>query len=306
MTSNIGNNKEDLLKLKKKIRTLEKELEDSKRCADKTHEESKILYKELESWNENVEKRVEERTKELKESQVQLIQSEKISALGELAAGIAHELNQPLNVTKIICQSILKDIEKGRFDEESTKEDLPEIVNQMNKMAEIIDHMRVFSRRTVDMCHESVEINSVIENALKFVDQQLRNYNIHLRKNLNADLPLVVGDPIRLEQVFLNLITNAKDAVESCHKEGGKIEIRSCKAEGEKAVVIEVADNGQGVPDKVKEKIFQPFFTTKEVGKGTGLGLSVAYTIIREHKGRISIENKEGQGSVFKVVLPAQ
>ena len=168
--------------LKERIRFLEKELEDMKWGANKTNEEIGILYKELEKWNKELERRVEERTKELKESQAQLIQSEKISAIGELAAGVAHELNQPLNVTKIICQSISRDIEKGRFNEESAKQDLPEILNQMNKMAEIIDHMRIFSRRTVGMCGEAVELNIVIENALKFVEQQLRDNNINLIK----------------------------------------------------------------------------------------------------------------------------
>ncbi len=300
------NNAEDSVRLREIIHSLEKELEDMRWGVDKTNEEVRILYKELERWNEELEKRVEERTKELKESQAQLIQSEKISALGELAAGVAHELNQPLNVTKIICQSILRDIEKGRFDPGSAKEDLPEILNQMNKMAEIIDHMRIFTRRTVGMPQEVVELNTVIENALKFTEQQLRDNNINLVKELNSPLPVIIGDPIRLEQVFLNLITNARDSMEDCRKEDGRIEIKSYKVDGEKAVAIEIKDNGKGIPGDAIEKIFQPFFTTKEVGKGTGLGLSVASKIIEEHRGRIKVESKVGEGTLFRVILTAE
>ena len=297
---------ENSLKLKEKVYSLEKELENMKWGVNKTNEEVRILYKELERWNKELERRVEERTKELKESQAQLIQSGKISALGELAAGVAHELNQPLNVTKIICQSILRDIEKDRFDKEDVKGDLPEIVSQMNKMAEIIEHMRIFSRRTVGMLRETVELNIIIENALKFTGQQLQDYNISLIKELSSPLPVIIGDPVRLEQVFLNLITNARDSVESCRKEDGRIEIRSYKVDGGKEVAIEVKDNGKGISEDVKEKIFQPFFTTKEVGKGTGLGLSVASKIIEEHKGRIEVESKIGEGALFRVILPAE
>lgn len=297
---------ENSLKLKEKVYSLEKELENMKWGVNKTNEEVRILYKELERWNKELERRVEERTKELKESQAQLIQSGKISALGELAAGVAHELNQPLNVTKIICQSILRDIEKDRFDKEDVKGDLPEIVSQMNKMAEIIDHMRIFSRRTVGMLRETVELNIIIENALKFTGQQLQDYNISLIKELSSPLPVIIGDPVRLEQVFLNLITNARDSVESCRKEDGRIEIRSYKVDGGKEVAIEVKDNGKGISEDVKEKIFQPFFTTKEVGKGTGLGLSVASKIIEEHKGRIEVESKIGEGALFRVILAVE
>ena len=103
----------------------------------------------------------------------------------------------------------------------------------------------------------------------------------------------------------MNLITNARDSMESCRKEDGRIEIKSYKVDGEKAVAIEVKDNGEGIPENIKEKIFQPFFTTKEVGEGTGLGLSVTYTIIQEHKGTILVESEVGKGTIFRIILPA-
>ena len=253
---------------------------------------------------EKAYKRIEKSNKELKEATVQLIQAEKLSALGELTAGVAHELNQPLNVIKIICQSILRDIQKERYEQESVEQDLPEIVEQINKMAEIIDHMRIFTRRTEGTHRELIDVNMMIEGAFKFLGQQLKYHNIEVIKELKPDLPKVIGDPIRLEQVFLNLITNAKNALESGGKENKRIEISTYKVDHQKIVAVEVVDNGGGISEDLREKIFHPFFTTKEAGKGTGLGLSVAGKIIEEHQGRIELESKAGQGAIFRVILP--
>ncbi|MFH1489656.1 MAG: ATP-binding protein, partial [Pseudomonadota bacterium] len=234
---------------------------------------------------------LEKSNEDLKKATVQLIQSEKLSALGELTAGVTHELNQPLNGIKIISQSILRDIEKNQLEEEDIGDDLTEIVGQVNKMAEIIDHMRIYTRQTEGDSEEMVDINKVIEGPLKLLNQQLKNHNIDLVMELTPDLPKIMGDPIRLEQVFMNLINNARNALESCGRENKRIEIRSYKtdnqgsATGNHAVAVEVMDNGDGVPEHLREKIFQPFFTTRESGKGTGLGLSVSSKIIEEHRG---------------------
>lgn len=284
---------------------LEKELEDMKWGMNKTNEEVQILYKELEKWNKELEKRVEERTRELKESQEQLIQSAKFSALGELTAGVAHELNQPLNVIKIVCQSILKDIQKDQFDKKSAEAELPEIVKHVDKMADIIDHMRVFTRRTAGMPKEVIDVNNMIEGVFKIFGQQLKDHNIEIIKELSPSLPNVIGDPIRFEQAILNLITNARNAVESCGKENKRIEIRTYSVDGHKAMAVEVKDTGGGIPEHVREKIFEPFFTTSRPGKGTGLGLSVAKKIIEEHNGKIELESIVGEGTVFRITLPA-
>jgi len=289
---------------KEKVRSLEKELEDMRWGANKTNEEIGILYKELEKWNKELEKRVEERTKELKESQIQLIQSEKLSVLGELVAGITHELGEPLNVTKIIAQSIMKDIEKGCFDKETAVKDLPEITEQMDKMARIIDHMRVFTRRSVGATREKLEVNRIIENALRLVDQQLADHNIEVTKEFSLNLPAIEGDPIRLEQVFLNLINNARYAMEKSGKQNKKIVFRTYHLDGGKQIAAEVRDNGTGIPGEVLGKIFQPFFTTKKTGSGTGLGLSVSNRSIEEHKGMIEIDTSVGEGTTLRVILP--
>jgi PAS domain S-box-containing protein len=252
-------------------------------------------------------KELERANGELKDATAQLIQSEKLSALGELTAGVAHELKQPLNGIKIISQSLLKDIERGQFEKEELGEDLQDVVNQVNKMADIIDHMRIFTRSSEGTVHESIDINSIVEGAFKFLGQQLKNHNIEVGEDLGSDLPKVAGDPNRLEQVFLNLISNARNAVEGNGKEKKRIDIRTYadNTNGDSAVVMEVSDNGEGVPEHAKEKIFQPFFTTNAPGKGTGLGLSVSSKIIEEHRGRLELDSTVGEGATFRMILPA-
>jgi len=242
--------------------------------------------------------------KELKEATLQLVQAEKLSALGELTAGVAHELNQPLNGIKIISQSILRDIEKNRFEEESIGQDMTDIVNLVNRMAEIIDHMRIFTRRTEGMSEEMIDVNTVIDGPFKLLGSQLKNHNIEVVMELAPDLPKVMGDPIRLEQVIMNLITNARGSVDSSGQKNKRIEIRTYQTDGGQDVAVEVKDNGGGIPENLRGKIFQPFFTTKDPGKGTGLGLSLSNKIVEEHAGRIEVESKVGQGTTFRVILP--
>jgi len=266
----------------------------------KMEEDRARLIKKLQKTNKELEKS----NQELKEITVQLIQSEKMSALGELTAGVAHELNQPLNGIKIISQSILRDMEKDRFEEDKLGEELTEIVHQVNKMAEIIDHMRVFTRKSEGMPEEMIDLNTVIEGPFKLLNQQLKDHNIEVIMELTPDLPKVAGDPIRLEQVFMNLITNARIAVDSGGKENKRIEIRAYKVDNRKEVAAEVKDNGGGIPEDLRDKIFQPFFTTTDPGKGTGLGLSVSGKIVEEHRGRIELDSELGKGSTFRVILP--
>jgi C4-dicarboxylate-specific signal transduction histidine kinase len=304
MSKELERSKEIEMQKAEELRTLNQQLEESQKALLNMMNDLAVAKKKTEELNASLEQRVEERTKELKEATVQLIQSEKLSALGELTAGVAHELNQPLNGIKIIAQSILKDIEKNRFEEEEINRDLTDIVDLVNKMAQIIDHMRIFSRQTEGMTEDLIDINTLVEGPFTFLGQQLRNHNIEVMMELAPDLPKVMGDPIRLEQVLMNLITNARDATESCGKEEKRIEIRTYRADRGQDVVAEVKDNGSGIPEDIRAKIFQPFFTTKQSGKGTGLGLSVSTKIIEEHKGRIEIESKVGEGTTFSVILP--
>lgn len=291
------------------LKKLHKDLEDEIEKHIRTKEEIKTLNKDLEFRVIERTNKLEESNKKLKEATVQLVQSAKLSALGELTAGVAHELNQPLNSIKIISQSLMRDIEKDQFQEDSLEEDLGDIIHQVNKMAEIIDHMRLYTRQSDVISKESVDVNAVIESALILIGQQLANHDIQLVKTLDPDLPDVQGDPIQLEQVLQNLITNARHALESCEKEDKIIELSTYEMKAQPTnnhplIVVEVKDNGTGIPQDVKEKIFQPFFTTKEPGKGTGLGLSISGKIVEEHDGKLELESEMGQGTSFKVVLP--
>jgi signal transduction histidine kinase/chemotaxis receptor (MCP) glutamine deamidase CheD len=283
-----------------------KDLEQTKTALLNLFQDLEEAKGETEVLNKTLEERVEKRTRELQDSTMQLIQAEKLGALGELTAGVAHELKQPLNSIKIISQSILRDIAKRRFDEQSARDDLPEIIHQVDKMAEIIDHMRVFTRRPIDVPNEMVDLNLVIGNALKFVGQQLKDHNVDVVMELDSALPQVLGDSVRLEQVIVNLITNARHAVEESGKEDKRIEVRTGKGSDGQTVSVEVKDNGVGIPEEAKKKIFQPFFTTKEPGKGTGLGLSVSKKILDEHKGTLEFFSNAGEGTLFRLLIPVK
>ncbi|MBF0317613.1 MAG: hypothetical protein HQL04_05500 [Nitrospirae bacterium] len=279
------------------------------------------LFDEIIESKSQLEKRASDMERingELKEATGQLIQSAKLSALGELTAGIAHELNQPLNGIKIVCQSVIKDIQKNRHNPDELETDLTDIVEQVDKMAAIIDHMRIFTRRTEGMNTELIDINTVVEGPFKLLGQQLKINGINVIKNLTPDLPRFRGDMIRLEQVFINLITNAKNAMKNDPKTDQNTDektdktlkvstyltdnsdLPSCPV----AIVAEVEDNGTGIPESIRDKIFQPFFTTNDPGKGTGLGLSVSKKIIDEHGGKISVRSDAGGATIFKVTLP--
>lgn len=248
-------------------------------------------------------RRLETSSQELKDATVQLVQSEKLSALGQLTASVAHELNQPLNGIKIIAQSLLRDIRKDRLDVDELDQELAEVVFQVDKMSEIIDHMRIYSRRTEGSTMEMIDVNSIVDGANRFLHQQLTNHNIKVVKQFESDLPQVLGDSIRLEQVAMNLITNARKAVDSSGNGNKTIEIKTYQ-DNDRHVIFEVSDNGVGIPPDKLKLIFEPFYTTREKGEGTGLGLSISNTIIKEHQGRIEIESKVGKGTTFKVILP--
>lgn len=265
---------------------------------------------ELEEARDGLEEKVRERTAELaaahrqlQDATVDMVQGEKLAALGEMAAGIAHELNQPLNVIKIIAQEIIIDKRKNRFDpEELFVEHLPTIVKQVDRMANIINHMRLYSRRTAGSEDQSCDLNEAVAGVQTMIGHQLMVHNIKVEKNLSLDLPKVGIDQIRLEQVIMNIITNARHAMESFRKDG-RLEIQT-RSGNSGEVVLSLRDNGGGVPAEAREKIFLPFFTTKEAGKGTGLGLSVCNKIMGEAGGRIELEVEEGEGSTFHLILP--
>ena len=229
--------------------------------------------------------------------QQQLVQSGKLAAVGELATGVAHELNQPLQIIRGYAQTIKDYYQLGDTINEEMLDDLRKIVAGTGRMIRIIDHLRAFAREEVTDFAPS-RINEVIENALLFVAQQLRNHNIEVNVELQPALPRVLADPYQIEQVLLNLFSNARDAM----PEGGTVTIRSA-THGEQ-VLFSVQDSGAGISEHIRERIFDPFFTTKSVGAGTGLGLSISYGIIKKHHGEISVTSVLGQGTTFTILLP--
>ena len=242
---------------------------------------------------------------DLKSTNAQLTQSAKLAAVGELAAGVAHELNQPLMVIRGYSQELLD----GDSTPEWIRKDIKHIENQTTRMMRIIDHLRVFARQSHDV-FEQVEVNAVITDSFTLITQQLKNHNIEIITELDGAIPKIWGDHNRLEQVFLNLITNAKDAMEE--KGGGLLTVTSqtlykeTSQESPAGVRVIFSDNGVGISDNIIDKIFDPFFSTKEVGKGTGLGLSIGYSIVKEHGGIITVESTEGIGTKFIIEFPVE
>jgi two-component system NtrC family sensor kinase len=236
----------------------------------------------------------------LKAAQIRLVEASKMRALGELVAGVAHELNNPLMASQTILHVLLKNL-----GEDNPERERLELIKKCNNRIErIVEHLRGFSRQTKPEFKE-LDINEPIENALMITEQQLLNHNMAIKKRLTQNLPKVMGDSNQLEQVFLNLISNARDAMDDMT--GPKeliIDSNITKDEGIPRVGVSVKDTGEGIPKENLDKVLEPFFSTKPVGKGTGLGLSLCFGIIEAHGGRIEIKSQPGKGTEVVILLP--
>ena len=238
----------------------------------------------------------------------QLIQASKMATLGEMATGVAHELNQPLSVIKTSSSFIIKKVRKNEtIQDEILKTMAEEIDSHVDRASKIINHMREFGRKS-DVKKETVLVNEPLEKALEIFRQQLKLREINIVKELEKDLPPILADPNRLEQVFINLLINARDAIEEKSGKTDQVcvtkEIFLGTSLKNGMVNVEVKDTGSGIPKPILDKIFEPFFTTKNVGKGTGLGLSISYGILQDYGGRIKVETTEGEGSTFIIQFP--
>lgn len=238
------------------------------------------------------------------QKEAQLIQASKLATLGEMAAGIAHELNQPLNVMKIGSDFLREMSSEGKkISDEELNTVTQEISGQVDRASGIINHMREFSR-AADIEAVKVDINKPIRDVFKILGEQLRLRQIELELDLDDKLPPIMADTNRLEQVFINLVTNARHAMEKKSPGSSKLlKIRSFIDKDE--VVVTVSDTGTGIPKDIIHRIFEPFFTTKEVGKGTGLGLSISYGIVKDYKGTINVKSEVGTGTTFELRFPA-
>jgi len=236
---------------------------------------------------------------ERQELEVKALTQDKLASLGEIATGIAHEINQPLSYIKIILESTLNDLETEKLDKEELSEDFSESLRQVGKISNIISHLRTFGRSDVSS-FGPVRLTSVVDDTLILMNERLRIKNISFRVQLAENLPMVNGNHVKLEQVFINLIQNSMDAME----DQGNGEIVLTAHEEDEGILIRYSDTGEGIAPQFQERIFDPFFTTKEAGKGTGIGLSIVYGIIQEHDGAISCESEEGSGATFMISLP--
>ncbi|MFT4929115.1 MAG: PAS domain S-box-containing protein [Phenylobacterium sp.] len=236
---------------------------------------------------------------ELKQTQSQLIQSAKLASVGEMATGVAHELNQPLGIIAMSADLQLIQASKGEFFE--AKHSFELILKQVERATTIINHLRTFGRESNKSVHSANDINRLVEDAFIMLNEQLRLQDIEVIRTLGDNLPRVKSNLIQIEQVLTNLVVNAKDALEST--EDKQLTISTFALDNK--VVTTIKDNGTGISSVDLAKIFDPFFTTKEVGKGTGLGLSISYGIIEDHGGKLLVSSVQGQGTTFRIELPA-
>ncbi len=249
----------------------------------------------LTEWGKTLEKKVEERTKELTEMQAHLIQSEKLASLGKLAAGIAHEINNPLGGVLIYSHLLLEDTDENS----PYYENLKKIVKETSRCKEIVKGLLEFARpKEPEM--SLVNINEIVERSLSIMECQALFQNIIIKKSYVSNLPKIVADSAQLQQVFVNIILNAAEAMD-----GNGILTISTSLNGDGMFIeIKFSDTGHGIKEEDQKRLFEPFFTTKEVGKGTGLGLAISYSIIQKHQGTIEVKSEVGKGSTFNVGLP--
>ena len=241
------------------------------------------------------------------EAEQQLIQASKLATLGEMATGVAHELNQPLTVIKTASSFFIRKIDRDEpISREILKSLAGEIKTHVDRSTRIIDHMREFGRKAEENL-ELVQVDRAMKKAFEFFSQQLKLREIEVNWDIEPGLPRIMADPIRMEQVFMNLLINARDAIEEQWdldpRPGGKKIFIKARKNGPQ-IVIRVEDNGAGIPEAVADKIFEPFFTTKEVGKGTGLGLSLSYRFIQDCRGKIRARPADSGGAVFFIEFP--
>lgn len=241
------------------------------------------------------------------EKDAQLIQASKMKTLGEMSAGIAHELNQPLNAIKMGSEFLEMSLEKDReIPKDMFSQVACDISEQVDRATDIINNLRAFGRKST-LFKEKININEPINGVLSIVRRQFLLENVDFELDLGTDLPLIYAHNNRFQQVFFNIITNARDAiVEKKQQTTGTFPgiIKVSTSHEASRVVVNIADNGIGIPDQVINNIFEPFFTTKETGQGMGLGLAITYGIIKDYQGDIRIESIPGQGTAFILSFP--
>jgi two-component system NtrC family sensor kinase len=250
---------------------------------------------DLEEWGRTLEEKVEERTDELVQMQLRVAQSERLASIGMLAAGVAHEINNPLGGILALTSLAVEDLP----DDHPDRANLEEVVRQAERCRDIVRGLLEFSRQS-EMHMEVVDVSRVLEDTVGLIGKQASFFNVRLVREWAPDLPTIVADRSQLQQVFLNLIVNAVQAMD----ERGTLTIRTARTPDEGMVEIAFSDTGHGIPPEAIDRVFDPFFSTKQGGQGTGLGLAIAYGIVTRHRGTIAVQSRLDHGTTFTIRFP--
>jgi len=251
---------------------------------------------DLEEWGRTLEEKVRRRTEELVAMQARVSQSERLASVGMLAAGVAHEINNPLGGIMALTSLTLEDLPP----DDPNRENLEEVVHQSQRCRDIVKGLLEFSRQS-RMGADLVELDKVLDDTLALLTKQAAFFNVTVVKEYDPQLPAVLANRSELQQVFMNILMNAAQAME----ENGTIRIVTRPAAVEDTVEVLISDTGHGISPEDVGRIFDPFFSTKPSGQGTGLGLSITYGIITSHKGTIQVDSELGKGTTFTIRMPA-
>jgi two-component system, NtrC family, sensor kinase len=285
-----------------------REIDELARSFDAMRERLRTALAEINQFTQNLESKVEERTRQLQAAQKKLIQSDQLASLGQLSASVAHEINNPvsgvLNLSMLMQRMLGEDgVPPGRLDE--FRKYLSQVAAETARVGRIVSGLLAFSRHGKPR-RAPADLNQVVRMTLSLAQHKLKLSGVEVESDLCEDLPLVSCDSSQIQQVVLNLLLNAAEATESKgpDKRQGRVSISTAAGEG--VVLLTVADNGEGIPPENLARIFDPFFTTKSEGQGVGLGLAVSYGIVQAHGGDIEVGSKAGEGAAFVVSLPLE
>lgn len=251
------------------------------------------VQKELEQWVTTLEDRVEERTSEIKEMQKELIHVEKMASVGRLAAGVAHEINNPLTGILTNASLLMEEFPEG----DPKHEDLKVIVNETIRCRNIVKDLLDFSRQTKPE-KKMMNINGIIDTTCELVKNQVSFKNVSIRRDLVENIPDIMLDKNKITQVFMNMLLNAADAL----PRGGDITVRTFTDKEDGSLIVQIADTGEGIDEENIDHLFDPFFSTKT--HGTGLGLAISYGFVQQHGGEITVKSKKGEGTTFSIRFP--